>query len=119
MFTKYWRNYPWFLQLFLFAMMVLIFLGLASLVILTVIPKITGISVESVSQISEHIADPVTRVLIYRNAIGSFFMFAAPSLLFAYLTHPNPAQYLGFRQPGRASHWFLAIGIMIGFVIVS
>jgi len=50
--------------------------------------------------------------------IGSIGMFLLPAFLFAFLTHPSPAKYLGLRLPGKPVHWLLVVLIFLGAIPV-
>lgn len=119
MLTRYWRNLPWFLQLFLFVMMILIFTSLGTAIILGALPRITGIPYKSMIGISATSPLNLIRVSLFANTLNSILAFALPALLFAYFTHPRPLEYLGLRLPGKPVHWLLVAAIMLGFLPLS
>jgi membrane protease YdiL (CAAX protease family) len=49
------------------------------------------------------------RGMMLLQFLGLFFI---PSLLFAYFADPQPAQYLGLKNRGRASYWIAAIALL-------
>lgn len=119
MFTKYWRTYPWFLQLFLFVMLMFIIMSLGSIVVQKVLPTLTGVSLKQLQSVDKHSSPHVISVAHYAQIIGNLSLFTIPCLLFAYLTHPKPVRYLGLRKPGKPLHWALVAGTMVGFLFVS
>jgi membrane protease YdiL (CAAX protease family) len=119
MFTRYWRTYPWFLQLFLFAMMIVTFSSLGTYFTLSILPGITGVPFADIQHIGAASSMQVTRAGVVTQALFHVFAFTIPCLLFAYFTTPRPAAYLGLRLPGKPVHWLLVTGIMIGFLPFS
>lgn len=120
MFTRYWRTYPWFLQLFLFAMMVLTFSSLGSYVVLAFLPKLTGgITLAEALKLGPNSPVAIARAALLVQAITHASAFAIPCLVFAYLMHPKAGTYLGLRAPGQPLHWLVVPGIMIGFLLFS
>lgn len=117
MLNRYLRDYPWYLQL-------LIFIGLifmtAALITAGVIPillqKAFGVTLADATNISEHSAPLVIRASMWAQCLSHISIFALPCLLFAYLTHPKPAAYLGFRKAGKNIQYFWVIVTMLGAV---
>jgi membrane protease YdiL (CAAX protease family) len=119
MFTKYWRSYPWFLQLFLFVATMLIIMSLGIMFMQRALPSLTGIPLKELLSVNAESSARVVQVAHYAQIIGNLTLFTIPCLLFAYLTHPKPFQYLGLRKPGKPVQWLLVAGIMIGFLFTS
>ena len=120
MFNRYWRSYPWFLQLFLFAMMVFTFLSLSSYILIAFLPKLSGgIAYKELNNLGPSSPPALARAALIVQGIGHFSIYTLPCLLFAYLTHPRPGKYLGLKAPGNALHWLLVPGAMIGFMFFS
>ena len=117
MFTRYWRTYPWFLQLFLFAMMIVTFLGLGSALLFT-LAKISGYTLQDITSITGNSPVRLLRTAILIQGIAHLMTFAVPCFLFAYLTHPKPGKYLGLQAPQNKLHWLLVPVIMIGLMMV-
>lgn len=53
------------------------------------------------------------RVLLLIQFLG---LFVIPSLIFAYLSDPNPLRYLGMKQPQKQIFWILAIVVMFAAI---
>lgn len=119
MFTKYWRSYPWPLQLLLFVLLMMIVMTLGVAVTQKLIPATTGVSLKEISSLSPQSSQHIIKVSHYAQIIGSLSLFTIPCLLFAYLTHPRPFQYLGLRKPGKPIQWLLVAGVMLGFLFLS
>jgi len=119
MFTRYWRNYPWFLQLFLFVTLMFTMLWLGRSVVWSLLPRLTGIPIKDMLEVKGNSPLPLVRASLLANSIIHLCAFTIPPLIFANLTHPKPAQYLGLRLPGKPVHWLLVTGIMLGFLPLS
>lgn len=113
MFSKYWRSYPWWLQMVLFGLMVFIFISLSQLVALLIIPKITGVPLSDIADENKRSSLPVVKSMFILQAISAIGLFLLPSLLFANLAHPRPVRYLGLVKPGKAIQPLLAIIAMV------
>ncbi len=115
MFTSYWRNYPWALQVALFMLMVFIMTSLSTVIILWLVPVITGVPFEQMAGLHEGSARKIIDAALLGQFLSSIVMFLVPSGLFAYLAHPRPAEYLGLRSPGKKIQLLIIIIIMAGF----
>ena len=111
---KYFRYYPWGLQLLLFMLMTFTLSSFSIWCLGILTPKLTGITLEMVAAINEQSSFEVVKIGVYFQGISSIFIFAVPPLLFAYLTHPRPLAYIGLRKPGKAVQPILAILLMCG-----
>ncbi len=118
MFNRYWRTYPWGLQLFLFLMMIMTLASFASYLVLALVPKLSGVSFAELTQLTEHSSIKAIRTSLLAQGISHFGMFALPGLLFAITAHPRFRSYLGIRAPGKAIHWLLVTGVMLGLIPV-
>jgi membrane protease YdiL (CAAX protease family) len=119
MFNRYWRSFPWYLQLLqliiLIAVMFSFFaLGLGSVLL----PKLTGYTLTQVGGISEDSPYMLKQAALLWQFLYSFGTFLLPPLLFAYATHPKPASYLGLKKPGRKAHWIIVPLLMLGLIPV-
>jgi membrane protease YdiL (CAAX protease family) len=115
MFNRYWRDYPWFMQVIQFALMLFIFMGFAAVVLGYVVPKVVGISTAVISTVSENDPMHVIHGVLLMQFIGSFLMILVPAFLFAYATHPKPMQYLGMVKPKGAQLLWVAL-MMLGLI---
>ena len=116
MFTRYWRTYPWYLQLFLFMTMMFTFFWLGTSFIWMLLPKLTGVPTKDFLNITPQSPLRTIRTLLWATGINTATVFILPALLFAYLSHPRPAGYLGLRLPGKSIQWLLVTGIILGFL---
>lgn len=111
---KYFRYYPWGLQLLLFALMVFTMLWFGLAMIGMLMPVFTGIDITQLKDITEQSPRPVVQAMLLLQGLSNLFMFLIPAALFAYLAHPQPGGYLGLRKPGKYMQLLLAILIMAG-----
>jgi len=114
MFNKYFRSYPWWLQLVLFVLMTFTMLSFASVMLFALFPKLSGYTVQQIFSLDEHSPIGLIRATIIFQGVSSIATFMIPALLFAYLTHPQPSLYLGITRPKKPVHLLLAICIIIG-----
>src|SRR5688500_9960937 len=103
-------------------MQILLFLGIAaaSMTIISVIgtlliPPITGLSLAEMTDSSswgagEQRVVTMLRIMMLIQFLG---LFVIPSLVFAYLSDRRPSQYLGLKKPWDASHWLIALAILL------
>lgn len=118
MFNKYLRYYPWGLQLALLVMMLLIMGNFAYIMSMALIPKMYGVSISDVNNINKNSSGAVVQAALFFQAFSHACIFLLPSVLFAYLTHPKPAAYLGLRRPAKLMHLFWVIIIVAGAIPV-
>ncbi len=119
MFNRYWRDYPWFLQLVQFIILTFVMfsffvLGLGTVVV----PMLTGYRLEQVATISSESPFLLRQAALLWQFLYSLGTFLIPPLLFAYVTHPRPSTYLGFRKPGKSVHWIIVPLLMLGLMLV-
>jgi membrane protease YdiL (CAAX protease family) len=86
----------------------------ATVFLYSLMPKLSGFTIQQLQTLNEHSPAKLIRTSIIVQGLGSIFVFLLPSLLFAYLSHPAPAKYLGLKAPGKNIQFILAILIMIG-----
>jgi len=111
---KYFRSYPWGLQLFLFLVMVFTMLSCAGVIITSVFTKMTGFTLLQLEGVGPNSPQALINTGIWMQGLTSIFIFTLPALLFAYLSTPRPGAYLGFRAPGKTIQFALVIFIMLG-----
>ena len=116
MFNRYWRYYPWGLQLILFILMVFTLASFFTVVIYVVVPAVTGVPLPAAISIGEGSSRAVIRAALLSQALNHMSLFLIPSLLFVYLTHPDVKNYLGLRKPGKSLHWPVVLLLMISFM---
>ncbi|MCD6065093.1 MAG: family intrarane metalloprotease [Flavipsychrobacter sp.] len=116
--NRYWREYPWGLQFLLFVLMVFTLTSFFTVVAYLVVPFFTGVPITELQGLNEQSTSRVKDAFLLLQTISSVGVFLAPALLFAYMTHPRPVEYLGLRKPGKAIHWVLVPLVMLGAIPV-
>ena len=110
---RYFRTYPWALQLLLFVLMIFTLASLGQLCLQVLLPKVYGVQLSSVLQVNEHSAPEMIHVALLAQGILSVMLFMVPSLLFANFAHPKPKQYLGLTAPKRPVHMVLSVMLIV------
>ncbi len=112
--VRYWRAYPWPLQLLLLLLLVFTFASLFTAIALVVVPALTGHSVADTAGVSKDSPRSLINAALLGQALTHAGIFLLPALLYAYLSHPAPGGYLGLRKPGRLMQWLLVPGCILG-----
>jgi len=112
---KYFREYNWWAQLGLLALMMATLASFGGVIMVTIL-KFTPYTLTSITTITENSPASLINTALLVQGIGSLFIFLVPALLFAYLAHPQPRQYLGLRPPGRNIHLLLVVLLMLGAI---
>lgn len=115
---RYFRYYPPFLQLILLVMMMFTLASFIQVLQFMFLPNLTGVPFEAIAQVSDTSNPKIVDAALWTQAITHASMFLLPALLFTYLTHPRPKQYLGLRRPGKPVHWLIVPLMMLGFLPV-
>lgn len=111
----YLKTKPAWMQLLLFLgmafglFMISIFMGFL------ILPKITGIGMEAF-QDSQHwdLTNPAMLTFVRGMLLLQFlFLFLLPSLVFAYFSDPQPADYLGLKLPNRQFYWIAGLLLIL------
>lgn len=113
MLNRYWRSYPWYLQLVQFIGLMLIVASLFAVAIPPVLLKLMNISTQDFLNLSDSSPRKIINVGLAVQFFSSIGIFLLPALLFAYFAHPRPKEYLGLRQPQKPSHIALCIAIIL------
>lgn len=112
--VRYWRTYPWPLQLLLLLLMVFTFASLFTAIALAVVPALTGHQVADTAGVSKDSPRSLINAALLGQALTHAGIFLIPALIYAYLSHPAPGKYLGLRKPGKAIQWLLVPGCILG-----
>ncbi len=113
---KYWRHYPKFLQIILLLLM-LITMAFFGIAIGGFLVKVFfGVEATVVATLNKNSPPTVVHAAQVLQTAISFFAFVVSAFVFAYLTHPSPMAYLGFRRPTIKIQWFIVLGLAIAFV---
>ncbi len=110
--VRYFREYPWPLQLLLFLLMVMTISSLMFVIANTLVPQLFGNSLD-ISAVSKDSPRPVINAALLFQALTSAGIFLLPAILYAYLSHPNPRWYLGLRAPGKAVQVLLVVVVIL------
>lgn len=110
----YLKTKPVWTQFFLFMGMAMASFVIASTAGIFILSKMTGLGLEVLRDSkSWNLSDP--RMLTYLRGmilIQFLFLFTLPSLLFAYFSDRQPAQYLGLKPPSNAVYWAWGVVLM-------
>lgn len=99
---RYWRHYPRFMQVLLLMLMIFTLASFSTVIAHFTLRSLFGLSAEALQNVGKDSSSRVISATQYVQGLLSLFTFLLSALLFAYLTHPKPASYLGLRRPGRA-----------------
>ena len=121
MFNKYFRSYPWWMQMLQLLLGIFILTEFAIILCSTFLPKLTGFTVTQLEGLNESSSGAIVQAALLFQAISHVAIFLLPTLLFAYLAHPRPLQYLGLVRPGKSIQLLLvtmiafsAIPVLVG-----
>jgi membrane protease YdiL (CAAX protease family) len=110
---RYWRDYPWWMQLIQLGLMIFIFLGLATGLSFVLVPKLTGVALQDIASVSDKSPRALINAALLSQFIASACLFLLPAFFFAYATHPRPVQYLGLKAPRKSMHWIVSILLIL------
>lgn len=116
MFNKYWREYPWFLQLIQFVLLVFICVSFFTVIVAFIIPMLTGVGLLDMQSMTVDTAPSVRIKILLAQAIGHAGYFLVPSFMFAYAVHPEPLAYLGVRKPQDNKQWLIVLLVALAAV---
>lgn len=111
---KYFRTYPWGMQLLLFLLMSFTFMSSIGAIVLGMFPKLTGFAIADLAGITAQSPAKLIHTSLVVQGIQNLFIFLLPAATFAYLAHPEPAAYLGLRKPGKPLQMLLVVLVMAG-----
>lgn len=112
---RYWRHYPKFLQTILLMLMIFTMTSFAQVLANFGVTKIYGEQLDKIYGLANHNQIQARQFV---QAIVSIFRFTLCALLFAYLTHPAPMEYLGIRKFKNNKFPLIIIPLMIAGVII-
>jgi membrane protease YdiL (CAAX protease family) len=111
---KYFRTYPWGFQLLLFGLMFFTLFQGMSVILLSLLPKMYGVTMVQIRQIAPGSPINLVNAAIFMQGFFNFCVYFLTAFLFSYLSHPWQREYLGLRAPGRNIHYLLAVTLMLG-----
>jgi membrane protease YdiL (CAAX protease family) len=115
---RYFRAYPWGVQLFFLITLWFVLAGAAGSIIPAIIPRLTGFSLLQIQDITPDSPPALIQAAIIIQGLFQLFTYFLSAFLFAYLAHPSPSEYLGLRAPGKKIQWLLVALVMIGAIPV-
>lgn len=112
---SYLKTRPVWIQLLLFLGMAMGIFMIFSLIGMSILSAITGISIFDVGNMSKWTSTNPNMLTYVRGMLLIQFLglFVIPSLLFAYFSDPKPLQYVGLKQPIKPIYWLLGIASLI------
>jgi membrane protease YdiL (CAAX protease family) len=110
---KYFRTYPWALQLLLFVLMIYTLFWAGRAMLEAIFMHSYGVTLNAALQVNEHSSLQAVHVAMLAQGVLSIMMFMAPSLLFASFAHPRPLQYIGLCKPRKALSTLLSVMLII------
>lgn len=113
MFNRYWRTYPWYIQLFQFIILMMVFFSFLGMGMTPLILKWFNVSAESFQSLNEKSPRNSINAGLIIQLFTASGLFLLPPLLFAYFTHPRPLDYLGLRLPKKFIHLLLCVIIIV------
>jgi membrane protease YdiL (CAAX protease family) len=113
MFNRYWRSYPWYMQLFQFVILMLVMISFFVLALTPLVLNLFKVTAAQFTALSEASPRSVINAALWAQLLSALGVFLFPALLFAYFTHPKPFEYLGLRKPRSWQHVVLCIVIII------
>jgi uncharacterized protein len=113
MFNRYWRSYPWFLQLVQYIILLAVLASFFVFALAPIVLNVTGTSLADIQDLNEKSPRNVINAFMWIQCLTSIGLFLLPTLLFGYFTHPRPGKYLGLVKPGKAIHWILAPALIL------
>ena len=112
---SYLKTRPVWIQLLLFIGMAMGIFMIFSLIGMSILSAMTGISIFDVNDTSKwDNANPKMLTYVRGMLLLQFFgLFVIPTLLFAYFSDPKPLQYIGIKKPIKPVYWILGIASLI------
>lgn len=118
----YLKTKPVWVQLLIFLGIAFGSFFIASAVGVRVLSKMTGIGFFQMQDFKGWEASNPAMLTFIRGMIllQFLFLFTLPSLLFSYLSDPQPARYLGLRPPHKSLYWALGLlAIVVAYPFVE
>lgn len=117
--TTYLKYKPAWLQLLIFAGLVMGIFTAGSLVGILIISKLYGLSLADLS--GNNLSNThFVSALKAMQVLSSLALFLIPSLVFAFLSDRQPMRYIGFKKPVPVLFYAIAVGVILAsFPMVS
>lgn len=116
MFNKYWREFPWFLQLVQFVLLFFVCLAFFAFLATYLTPILTGVNIEDIQNIRFD-SSSKSRIAFYIfQGLAHIGMFTISVALFAYATHPRPLEYLNLTSAKKPIQWLWVLLLALGAI---
>lgn len=112
---KYLRYYPWVFQFLLFLLMSFTFSWFGIYLVTALVKSISGFEVAEIMAVNTTSTVALVRTSLVVVGCLNLLRYCLSATVFGYLTHPNPAHYLGLHKP-KSVHVLLAICVMVGAI---
>lgn len=116
MFNKYWREYPFFLQLFLLVMMVFTLFSASTYIAFSIPQMALGVPLDDIVNISKASSQKVLNAARLQQLLFSLPFFTGVALLYAYASNPRPMKYLGFNKVQKPAQAFIVIVLALAAI---
>jgi uncharacterized protein len=113
---RYWRHYPKFLQTILLMLLIFTLASFSFVIANFGINKIYGVTMEAIGGVGPNSGSRLIAATQFLQGITSLFTFLLSALLFAYLCHPKPTEYLGLQKVRDARFLIWVLPLMV-FVV--
>jgi uncharacterized protein len=110
---RYWRHYPKFLQTILLMLLIFTLASFSFVIANFGVTKIFGETMEGIAHLNPKSQTSIIGAAQFVQGITSLFTFLLSALLFAYLCHPEPIEYLGLRKPKNKYYLLLLFPLMM------
>jgi uncharacterized protein len=113
---RYWRHYPKLLQLALLLLLVFTLVSFSLVVANFFVGKIYGVSALDTALLNKQSSPKLIAAAQLVQTISSLFSFLGSALLFAYLAHPKPFQYVGLRKVVDKKQFIIVLVLMLSII---
>lgn len=110
---RYLRHYPRFLQTILLMLLIFTLASFSFIVANFGVTKFFGLEMGNLDGLENA---NVVHAMQWVQGVTSVFTFLLSAVLFAYLCHPQPAEYLGLRRAGNSTYALLVVALMVAAV---
>ena len=113
---RYWRHYPRLLQLALLLLLVFTLVSFSLVIANFFAEKIYGVSALATASLNLQSPPKLIAAAKLVQTISSLFSFFGSALLFAYLAHPKPLEYVGLRKVVDKKQFVVVLVLMLSII---
>lgn len=113
---RYWRHYPRLLQLALLLLLVFTLVSFSLVIANFFAVKIYGVGALATASLNMQSPPKLIAAAKLVQTISSLFSFFGSALLFAYLAHPKPLQYVGMRKVVDKKQFIIVLVLMLAII---